>query len=138
MSDKTEAWGRVGCDAVLGRTFKSANSKNDVERWLDGEISMGRLIHNSSLETCYAQASDLIGGIWQSVREKAYELDAELERRIKAANDFKALAESGDTERTTKSDIEAEPIRAAALQEARMLLRFHLLGRIDQTGAGVP
>lgn len=109
-----------------------------MERWLDGEISMGRLIHNSSLETCYAQSSDLIGGIWQVMREKAYALDTELEHKIQAANDLAKLAESGDRKRVVESDIIAEPIRAAAYQEARALLRFHLLGALDRTGAGAP
>ena len=115
--------------------MKTANAKPDVERWLDGEITMGRLIHNSSLETCYAQASDCLGGIWQVMHEKAYALDAELEKRIQVANNFKTLAEGGDTERTVKSDIVAEPIRAAAFQEARALLRLHLLGCLDRTCA---
>lgn len=118
--------------------MKKANAKPDVERWMDGEISMGRLIHNSSLESCYPQASDLIGGIWQVMREKAYALDAELERKIQAANELKKLAESGDRTRVVESDIIAEPMRAAVYQEARALLRFHLLGALDRTGAGAP
>jgi len=114
--------------------MKTANSKTDVDRWLDGEISAGRLIHNSSLETCYPQASDLIGGMWQAIREKSYALDAELEKRIAVANQFAEQAKHDNT-RTVIDDVTAEAIRARALQEARSLLRFHLLGCIDRTEA---
>ena len=115
--------------------MKEPNATNDARRWLDGEISMGRLIHNSSLETCHTQAADCIGGIWQAIHEKAYALDSELERRYIASDELRKLAESGDNKRTVKSDVIAEPIRMAALQEARSLLRLHLLGCIDMTGA---
>lgn len=105
-------------------------------KWLNGEISMGNLLQLEGVS--HEQGASLLGGLWQSLHEKAYALDAELERKIKAADDFKALAESGDTKRVVASDVIAEPIRAAALQEARSLLRFHLLGCIDNTGAGAP
>ena len=106
---------------------------SNSDKWLDGEISMAKLL---SLENVpYMQGASLLGGLWQSVHQKAYALDAELKRKIEVSNSFKALAESGDTERTAKSDIITEPIRAAALQEARSLLRFHLLGCIDRTSA---
>lgn len=38
-------------------------SSRHIRRYLNGEISMGRLIHNMNLESCYAQAADLIGGL---------------------------------------------------------------------------
>ena len=114
--------------------MKTANTKTDVERWLDGEISVGRLIHNSSLETCYSQADDLIGGIWQVIREKSYALDAELEKRIAVAKQFAEEAKHDNT-RTVIYDVTAEAIRARALQETRSLLRLHILGCIDRTGA---
>lgn len=118
--------------------MKTANSKPDVERWLDGEISAGRLIHNSSLETCYPQASDLVGGIWQALHAKAYALDAELDKRIAVAKQFAEEAKHDNT-RTVIHDVTAEAIRVRALQETRSLLRFHLLGCIDNTGAaGAP
>lgn len=34
-----------------------------IRRYLNGEISMGRLIYNMNLQSCYAQAADLIGGL---------------------------------------------------------------------------
>ncbi len=116
--------------------MKTANAKPDADRWLDGEISMGRLIHNSSLETCYAQAADCIGGVWQAMGERAYALDAELERRIKFANGFKKLADEGDRTQVVAADSVNEAIRAHAFQEARTLLRTHLLACIDRTGCG--
>ena len=96
---------------------------------------MGKLLQLEGVP--YAQGSSLLGGLWQALHEKAYALDAELARKIKVANNFKALAESGDHTRTTKDDIVQQPINVATLQEARSLLRFHLLGCIDNTGAAV-
>ena len=119
----------VVCSDGLGRT-------NPATKWFDGEISTGKMLQICNVPKM--QGLELVGGIWQAMREKVYDLDAELERKIKVANDFKGLAESGDMERTTKYDVIAERIRATALQEARTLLRFHLLGCIDRTVAGVP
>lgn len=113
----------------LGRT-------NPATKWFDGEISTGKMLQLCNVPKM--QGLELVGGIWQTMREKAYELDAELERKIKVANDFKELAENGDHERTVKSDIVAEKVRAAALLEARQMLRFYLLGALDRTGAGAP
>lgn len=128
-SEQPESAGAVSSTRLLGR--------NHATRWLDGEISMGKLLQLEGVP--YAQGSDLLGSLWQALHEKAYALDAELARKIKVANDFKALAESGDTTRTTKDDIVQQPINVATLQEARSLLRFHLLGCIDNTGAaGAP
>lgn len=124
---ESESGGGVGSSVGLGR--------NHATRWLDGEISMGKLLQLEGVP--YAQGSSLLGGLWQALHEKAYALDAELARKIQVANNFKALAESGDHERTTKDDIVQQPINAATLQEARSLLRFHLLGCIDNTGAAV-
>jgi len=124
---ESENGGGVGSSVGLGRKHAT--------RWLDGEISMGKLLQLEGVP--YAQGSSLLGGLWQALHEKAYALDAELVRKIKVANDFKALAESGDHTRTTKDDIAQQPINAATLQEARSLLRFHLLGCIDNTGAAV-
>lgn len=115
--------------------MNDVNAKQDVERWLDGEISTGRLIRDSNLEECRHHAEDLLGGIWQVLHEKAYALDAELKRRIQVANNYRALAESGDKERVTEDDIILQANRSAALQEARSLLRLHLLGCIDRTEA---
>jgi hypothetical protein len=110
--------------------------KNHATRWLDGEISMGKLLQLEGVP--YGPGSSLLGGLWQALHEKAYALDAELARKIKVANDFKALAETGDHTRTTKDDITLQANRVAALQEARLLLRFHILSCIDRTGAGAP
>lgn len=109
--------------------------KTSAEMWLDGEISMGKLLQSEGIP--FEQGSSLLGGLWQALHTKAYALDDELARKIKVANDFKALAESGDTTRTTKDDALKQPINAATLQEARSLLRFHLLGCIDNTGAAL-
>ena len=58
---------------------KPTNARADAERWLNGEISLGRFIHNSSLESCYAQASDFAGGIANEFSAKlasaAHEID---------------------------------------------------------------
>lgn len=116
--------------------MKDTNAKQDVERWFNGAISTGRLVRDSNLCDCQQQAEGLLGGIWQVLHEKAYALDAELERRIKVASDFKALAEVGDAERTAKDDITLQSSRMAVLQEARSLLRLYLLGCIDRTEAG--
>lgn len=83
----------------------------------------------------YAQGADLVGRIWQVLHEKSYALDAAIEHKIKVAKEFQTLAENGDTERTAKADAEVQPIRAAAFQEVRQMLRFHLLVCIDRTGA---
>lgn len=128
-SEQPESAGAVSSTRLLGR--------NHATRWLDGEISMGKLLQLEGVP--YAQGSSLLGGLWHALHEKAYALDAELARKIKVANDFKVLAEKGDRTRVATIDTIAEPIRAHALQEARALLRLHLLGSIDNTGAaGAP
>ena len=108
--------------------------KTTVDRWLDMEISTPKLL--SEFRVPYAQGSELIGSIWQSIRQRAYALDAELDRKTAVANAFRAKAMAGDLETAVKSDIHDEAIRAAAFAEARGLLRLHLLGRIDRTEAG--
>jgi hypothetical protein len=106
-----------------------------AKQWLDGKISMAKMLELEGIP--YAQGSRLVGGIWQAVFEKSYALDAELAHKIEASKKFKALAESGDRTTVTESDIIAEAARAAVLQDARSLLRFHLLCFINQTGASV-
>lgn len=106
-----------------------------AKQWLAGEISIGKMLQAEGVP--FAEGSNLVGGIWQAIHEKAYALDAELNRKIEASNKFKALAESGDRAAVTESDIIAESARAAAYQDARSLLRFHLLCFIDQTGAAI-
>ena len=125
--EQTESGVAVRSSDLLGR--------NPATKWLDGEISTGKMLQICGVPKM--QGLELVGGIWQAIREKSYELDAALEAKIKAANHLKTLAENGDNERTVKSDIVAEAIRAHALNEARQMLRFHLLGCIDNTEAAV-
>ena len=67
---------------------KPTNARADAERWLNGEISLGRFIHNSSLESCYAQASDFAGGIANEFSAKlasaAHEIDRLKAELVKA------------------------------------------------------
>ena len=98
---------------------------------------MGKFIYNSSLESCFPQASDFAGGIWQTLHEKSYALDAALEHKMKVSDEFARRAQNGEMTTVTKQCAEREAIRALAFQEARMLLRQHLLCCIDRTMAAI-
>ena len=106
---------------------------NPVTRWLEGEISAGKLLQLEGVP--HVQGACLLGHLWLAIHEKAYALDAKLESRIKVADEFAALAKSGDFERTVSADVADQARRAVILQEARSLLRLHLLGCLDRTGA---
>jgi len=68
------------------RNETPAESKTDVERYLDGEITVGRLIHNRSLEYCWTQAADLIGVLVNVLSERHRAERAELEKEVQRLN----------------------------------------------------
>lgn len=95
------------------------NALNDANRWLDGEISLGRFIHNSSLETCYAQASDFAGGIANAFSDKLKTVVKRLDSKIDRAE--KDYSEAIDEINKT-----AEAARKRAIQDAISEIRLEL------------
>lgn len=110
-------------------------NKNHATRWLDGEISSGKLVHLEGIP--FAQGEHLLGSVWQAFSEKAYALDAALKSQVEVSKKFSEMAKAGDTLHVVKDDEKNEAMRAAVYQECRSLLRFHLLSCIDRTGAAV-
>lgn len=96
------------------------HSLQDIERWLDAEISMGRLIHNMSLETCYAQAADLIGGMANTYGEMMRKTMARFDEMREDAKRHYAEAR----ERGNEKDMLAEAARMRAFTEAMSDMRF--------------
>jgi hypothetical protein len=106
------------------------NATDDAERWLiNKEISLGRFIHNSSLETCYAQASDFAGAITNTFSERIRQLRIDIKKMLERADlDYKnEMAE----DELNRDNLTAEAARKRALGEVLVKLQFHLGPLID-------
>jgi hypothetical protein len=123
MSTENEIKQQTANDPAVGsRDSLEPNSTKDAARWLNGEISLGRFIHNSSLESCYAQVSDFAGGIANTYNERILDVHRTLEaHRLRAKAEYKAEEAAGDTINATAS---ASAMRAYT--EAQSVLRMAL------------
>jgi len=102
--------------------MKTPNSKSDAHRWLDGEISLGKFIHNSSLENCYAQASDFAGGIANAYNDKLQTVMQNLEKmRARAQMDYNEA-----NAKNNAIDMTAEAARMRAIQESMSAIHHEL------------
>ena len=117
-------------------TFKPGtlkpNSVNDAARWLiRKEITLGKFIHNSGLESCYGQAEDFAGGI----------CNLYVEAMIGLRDDIRAMVARSDKDSTEvfsdkqlQHDIQtAESARRRALGEVLQRLQFRLGQLIEGT-----
>lgn len=101
------------------------SEKNPGDKWLNGEISAGRLS-----ELCI-EPSDLIGSIWHAFGNRIEVLRTEFESKLERAKKDLVEAEEDDKE----DAILAESCRIRVYTECLALLRLHLVSAIERTGA---
>jgi hypothetical protein len=92
----------------------------NAHSWIDGQISLGKLIETAGLKDSFAQASDFAGGIANAYMEKAANAQMAIQGRIdRAERDAIVAGKEGSA-----IDAVAEKARIRAFREALQDLRL--------------
>lgn len=112
----------------LEQKFKK--SKNSAKDWLDGKISLGKMLQNFDVPRM--QGEELAGSIWQAFEERIQNTIDELENKAALAEKWKKEA----SDNCKQEDFIAESAKFHAFKESKHIVQFKLWSAIKNTQQG--